>query len=238
MDLPLPNAVYATRQRRPAPSALARPLWAAVGLAALLVALSVGQDVYIYGLPHAVLPDKKLILDVDYEKSLYTWLSSTLMFSCAALLAWVAEREAGPARGLTAYWRGLALVFVLLSADEHVGAHERASEWLAIHLPTHGLFYFGWVMLALPLCLAGAVVSLRALRALEPATRRTLLLAATVFVTGAVGVEMLGGAVAEAYGEAHLTYHLMANLEEGLEVLGLLIFLFGLDHHRRRLGRR
>jgi hypothetical protein len=178
------------------------------------------------------------MFDVDHEKSFYTWLSSTLLFAAAVLLVWTAREEQRVGGGLHVYWRLLATVFVLLSADEHVGVHERASEWLSIHLPTHGAFYYGWVMLAVPLCLAGGVVSLRALKILERPIRTRLFLAAAVFVLGAIGVEMLSAAFAEVHGQANLSYHLLANLEEGLEGAGVLLFLFGLDRYRRGLAAR
>ena len=56
-------------------------------------------------------------------------------------------------------------------------------------------------------------------------TRSLVVLAGGAFLAGALGVEMLSGAQADAFGEENLTYALIITVEEFLEMLGVVIFI-------------
>ena len=55
-----------------------------------------------------------------------------------------------------------------------------------------------------------------------------MIASAALFLGGAVGLEMVGGSVAETEGIESLRYRLLANLEEGLELAGTLLFIYAL----------
>src|SRR3546814_4377432 len=80
-----------------------------------------------------------------------------------------------------------------------------------------GLFYFAWTLPALVLSIAGLVCFVPFILRFSGLDRALLIGSAVVFVSGAVGVEMLGGAEAEAAGIATFKYRLLATLEESLE---------------------
>jgi hypothetical protein len=50
-----------------------------------------------------------------------------------------------------------------------------------------------------------------------------LFFAGFLYVGGALGIEMLGGAYASAFGELNLTYGLITCVEEACELFGLII---------------
>src|SRR3546814_4376653 len=87
------------------------------------------------------------------------------------------------------------------------------------------LFYFAWTLPALVLSIAGLVCFVPFILRFSGLDRALLIGSAVVFVSGAVGVEMLGGAEAEAAGIETFKYRLLATLEESLEFAGLLLFL-------------
>jgi hypothetical protein len=60
-------------------------------------------------------------------------------------------------------------------------------------------------------------------------------LSAALYIGGAVGLEMPGGAYAEAHGIATFGYQFFAAVEETLEMLGLTVFAYAL---MRILARR
>ena len=59
-------------------------------------------------------------------------------------------------------------------------------------------------------------------------TRNHFLLAGVIFVTGAFGVEMLGAREADLYGYETVTYCVLYSLEEMLEMLGIVLFIYAL----------
>ena len=69
---------------------------------------------------------------------------------------------------------------------------------------------------------------------LPPATRRLFVLAAILYIGGAIGIEMIGGQHASLYGEQNLEYAIITALEELLEMLGTVVFIYGLLSYMKR----
>ena len=53
-------------------------------------------------------------------------------------------------------------------------------------------------------------------------------MAATLYIGGAIGVELIGGRFAELHGKRNLTYHLLTTVEESLEMGGVILFIWAL----------
>jgi hypothetical protein len=87
---------------------------------------------------------------------------------------------------------------------------------------TTGLLYYPWIVLGAAAVVMLGLVSIRFLRSLPRRTRRTLVFAAIVFLTGA-----LGGMYAETHGRRNLAYGGITTIEETLEMLGVAIAAFG-----------
>jgi hypothetical protein len=62
-------------------------------------------------------------------------------------------------------------------------------------------------------------------------TRLRFLIAATIYLGGAIGVELFGSQHAELYGYENLTYSMIATLEESLEMTGLIVFIWALMNY-------
>jgi hypothetical protein len=52
--------------------------------------------------------------------------------------------------------------------------------------------------------------------------------AATLLIGGAIGIELVGGRYAELHGSEHLTYSMIVTLEESLEMAGVIVFIYAL----------
>lgn len=207
-------------------------------LALTLVAVSLVQDLLAYS---ATVPDtsgKIWRLDVDNEMSVYTWFSSSLILANAALLALITREKAARREGLIWHWGILAVLFVLLSADESLSLHEWLSHLIGQRIQGGGLFHFVWVIPALLACLIGAVSYIPLIRALSPRPRLWLIASALVYLGGAVGMEMVAGRLIEQQGIHTMGYRLLATLEELLEGLGMIMFLHTLFLLREEAGRR
>jgi hypothetical protein len=82
-----------------------------------------------------------------------------------------------------------------------------------------------------------AAVYLPFLARLPARTRNLFFLAGFVYVSGAIGFEMISGRHAALYGDNNLTYKLLAHVEESLEMAGLVALLYALlDYAGRHLG--
>ena len=57
-----------------------------------------------------------------------------------------------------------------------------------------------------------------------------------LFVTGALGLELVGGALVERFGFDDIRYFAVATLEELLEMIGIAVFLFALMDYMARHG--
>lgn len=214
-----------------APRRLAALLCLATGVLALL---SAGVQFIRYASPFADLPGL-LKLDAGWEASIPTYFSA-LLFLASALLLLLVGRIVRQANGPFArHWTFLGLLFMALSIDEVVSIHEGLSAPTRALLGASGLFYYAWVLPALVLLAGLGLAYLRFLRELPSETRRWFVLSAAVFLSGAVGMELVGGLYAERSGEHTLAYGLLATLEETLEMTGLVVFLYALLAHLGRI---
>ncbi len=206
-----------------------------VGVVTGLVAFSLIQDILVYATATLAPSQKIWRLDVDVEQSVYTWFSASLILVNAAMLALIALEEGERPGGMHRRWMTLAAIFVLLSADEAIAFHEWLSQRLHEAYQTGGLFYFAWVIPGMAFCLALAVAYGPFLYRLPRRTRFWAVVAAVTFLSGALGLEMLGGRLAEQQGVDVLGYRLMATAEEALEGLGMVMFLYALLLFRDRV---
>lgn len=175
--------------------------------------------------------------DLAFEPSIPNWYSSCSLLVCGGLLAVIARAKARRGDGWFWHWALLAVLFVGLSIDEGVRLHEMLHTVIASRIDTHGLLYFPWVI---PALLFVAFVGLSYVPFLWQLDRRTALLfviAGATYVMGAVGMDMIGGVIVEQHGMESVEHSFAQAVEELLEMLGVLIFLYALlDYIRCRIG--
>ena len=191
----------------------------------VLSASSLLQDIVLQVVEgNAASENKVWLLDVDSEDSFYTWFSASLIFLNAAMLYLI---------GVTVRtgrwsWLFLAGIFAVLSADEAMSFHERASGILSGMIGAGGVFYFAWVIPALVLCGLGALAYIPFLKRLGRPYAGLFILSAALFIAGAVGIEMVAGVIVQDGGTSSLAYRLATNVEETLEGVGMVVFLYTL----------
>lgn len=175
--------------------------------------------------------------DLDRENTLPSWYSSMTLLSCATLLALIAMLKRRRGERFFAHWALLAVTFVYLAIDESVSLHEILIVPLRRRLDLGGPLYFAWVI---PGSIAVAAFALTYLNFLRHLPRRTALLflaAGATFVGGALGIELIGGALADAEGLHSLRYTLAMTSEEVCEMLGVTLFVYALlDYLRTQAG--
>ncbi len=146
-------------------------------------------------------------VDLNGERNAPALLATLLLLACAALMA-----RAG--------WWALGGLLALLAADEALEGHERLIGPAQAVLGDAGPLHHAWIV-PYGLAVAALAWALRGfLAGLDAPTRRGMLGAAALYLTGALGLEGLGGALAPGGGP--LAAVLQA-AEEGLELAGLLV---------------
>ena len=210
--------------------------WRSVlALAALVIgtiwALGFLQDILRYAAGAG--PDSMVwIFDVDSEEGLLTWVSIVLLFTVSVVLFGIGQQSLQDRDGPVLPWFGLSLLFGMVSFDEFYGLHERLSRVVDQTIGGSGVFHFAWVIPFGLLAVLGLGLLVPFLRSLGRRTLHLALASAALYLCGAVGMEMLAGLVVEEQGQQVFIYRLLTNLEEGLEVGGVLLFIYTLQRHR------
>jgi hypothetical protein len=188
-----------------------------LSVALVLLAIHVGLTIYHYTveeLPWLL----RQFFDVDEEENFPTWYSSFLLLN-PAFFAWLcARRRLRDREPWAGHWGVLAGVFLILSFDEVAGLHEtiNSATELSWAVPA-GVAVGGFALAFFPFLLR--------------LPRRTALLfvaSGVLYVGGAVGVELATDFYAEEKLMDTLAYNLWTPVEEGLEMLGVVLFVFAL----------
>jgi hypothetical protein len=163
--------------------------------------------------------------NLDLERSIPTAYSVLLLLTATLLLTVITVLERK--RRLAAYWAILSMGFLTMAVDEGLSLHEELIEPGRELLGGEdlGVLYFPWVVPGMVVVLALGLFFLRFLARLPPETRRKFLLAAVLYVGGAIGFELIGGAIAEDRVQQNWTYAAVTTVEEFLEMGGVVVFI-------------
>jgi hypothetical protein len=209
------------------PRTIARVLLVISGV--LIFAHLLGQYTRIHlGRTHALgLID---LFDLNREGNLPTLYASMLLLLCAGLLAVIGAIKLRMRDAFSRHWVGLACVFVFLSVDEGAGLHERLTDPFRTTLDESGLLYqAAWIIPYLALLGSFLVLYFRFALHLPRRTMIRFVLAGAIFVGGSIGGELLGALHHVLVGkQLDMAYALLIALEEGLEMGGMVVFVFAL----------
>jgi hypothetical protein len=168
--------------------------------------------------------------NLDVERSIPSLYTLVLWLLCIALLSFIAyykKKDQEPYK----YWLGMVVLFVFLSVDEFISIHETLSPYMYHMLNASGLLFYTWVVLYFVALVILGLVYLRFMIGLPAKTRNLFIFALLLFVSGAIGVEMLEGRYVEMYGRTPFFYLFLITLEEILEMVGLVVFIYALGSY-------
>lgn len=225
----------AINQIRLNPSAVARALGA---VAFLLVLASIGGQLTKYLLGHDRVYGLVSLFYVDAEQNIPTLFSVLLLFCAALLLTVITVLKKKQKDPDVSRWAILAFGFLLMAVDEALSIHEKLVTPVRELLGDGplGIFYFAWVIPGIAVVLVLTLFLLRFLLRLPAKTRFTFIVAGTLFIGGALGLELVGGRYAELHGQENMTYSMIVTVEESLEMAGVIVFIYALvkyiaDHY-------
>lgn len=166
-------------------------------------------------------------LDLDGEVNLPTFYSSFLLLASALLLGIIAWTKG---RQTPHYWSWVSLsaIFVYLAVDEATKLHELLIVPLRDNLQLGGIWFYAWVIVAIPLLILLAILFLPFIIQLPRKTKVSFLLAALLYVGGALGLEMVSGAIVSQLGNRNIIFMVLTTIEETLEMTGVIVFIYGL----------
>jgi hypothetical protein len=201
---------------------IAAALLVAISTAALLATSFAGRN------PHEVRLAQLVYL--DGERNLPTAFSTLMLLCAALLLALIALLERRRNSDGVPYWALLSAGFVAMGVDEAWSFHERLNEPVRALLGGRqlGVYYYAWVAPAIVFVALRGLVFARFLWRLPAATRTAFLIAAAVYLGGAVGIELIEGRFDEVHGDRNLVSGLIATLQETLEMAGVIVFIHAL----------
>ncbi|MCF6159068.1 MAG: hypothetical protein E3K32_10980 [wastewater metagenome] len=199
-----------------------------------LVHITVKSASFFVGNRHIFgLFDLIMLFDLDRERNIPTFFTTAALLTCSTLLAAItfAKRKTGEGYLL---WLSMAAIFLFLSIDEFAVLHERLVIPLQSAIQTSGIFYFAWVI---PYGIALLVFALIYLKFFLNLPRKTQILFATaglIYITGAFGMELIGGRFYELHGEEAektIRYFIITTVEECMEMAGITVFIYALTSY-------
>lgn len=174
---------------------------------------------------------------ISGDPTLINFLTSLLYVASAAGLAVVAADEARRGTVTARGWKLMAALLLGLGITENVEIHKMTNHALQDLIGVGGLLRPAWVV---PASLIGVGVFIGFggfLRRIDPRTARWIVLGGAIVVLGEIGFEMVSGVIVETWGPYTIPDLVEQVFEEGLAMVGNLVFLYGvLDHLRRHQG--
>ena len=201
--------------------------WLAV-ISICLILANVVILISTYGLHYDRIFAFDRLFNLDEEHNIPTLFSGSTMLLCSVLMFIISAARKRQGERDFLHWTGLAIIFVFLSADETLALHENIIRPLRNTLHTSGFLYFAWVIPYGILTLALFIIYLKFLISLPPRIRILFIAAGIIYVTGALGFEILGGYLRGMYEADNIRYAVLTMFEESLEMTGILIFIYAL----------
>jgi len=167
------------------------------------------------------------LFNFTLENNIPTLYSSVALIMSSFLLAVIAI---GHIRQNEPYiaWFGLSIIFLFLSVDETASIHEKLIDPVRDSLDLSGLLYYSWVIPYDIALIALVVLYTRFLLRLGKNIRILFIVSGAIFITGAIGLELLGGLQHDLHGVYNIKYQLISTCEELFEMLGVMIFIYAL----------
>lgn len=209
------------------------------GIGAVLLLLHVlTQWLFYQSQPNDFLTQIVARFDVGTEINIPTWFSQLLLLIGSVLIACIGAAKRQHGDRYTAHWIWLAIIFLYLSIDETAVLHEigdflHLQEVLGLN---SGYFIFGWVLVAAVTVPLFLFLFHKFWKHLPPPTRVLFALAGGIYLFGALGTEVISANYRDQHGFANFAYRgTLAVIEEGLEMLGVVIFIYALVDYIRKM---
>jgi len=176
--------------------------------------------------------DPSRTFSVDQEANILTWFTGAIALYLAMNAALIASAVKSQGKSSWA-WRGISLMGIYIAMDEVAGFHELAIDPIRDNWDISPWLYQAWVIPAMALVILISIIYSRFIWRIPIYTKVYLILGALTYVTGAIGVEAIGGFVLSTQGLSDW-YVQLSHIEEFMEMMGLIIIVHSLAEYARR----
>jgi hypothetical protein len=175
---------------------------------------------------NAIIAAAKMV-NLDRERNLPTLFNVCLFLLNAGLLLITYDNRRA-VREPDRVWALLSGIFAFLALDEFGSIHEQLNQPMrnAFNLP--GIFHFAWVIpYGILASIVGSIVFPTLLK-LRPSVRKWFFIAPVVYISGAIGGQLLAAMTHVPVSETNFLYGCFVAFEELCEMSGLALFGYGL----------
>ena len=176
------------------------------------------------------------LFDLNTEGNIPTLFSTLLLLTASIVLGLIYIKSRIAKSTDQIYWISLSIIFLFLSLDEALQIHEKVTNIIDL-IGTEreisgiterpGYLRYVWVIPYFIMVVVIFITFYKFIFNLPAKTRNLFLLSGFIFVTGAVGLELL-----EAYFDsllgANIYTVILYNIEEAMEMIGVIIFIYAL----------
>jgi len=168
--------------------------------------------------------------NVDQESNIPTFFSSVLILFCAFILGIIALVEKKLGKSTTSIqWGFLGIIFLILAIDESATFHEGLTGPIENILSWSGVFQAAWIIPYGIFFLVIALTYFRLILSTPTRIRNLIFLSSILYISGAIGMEVIGGYYRQGkFAEIEEIILFIAILEEALEMVGIVIFIYSL----------
>ncbi|NEP07848.1 MAG: hypothetical protein F6K25_18830 [Okeania sp. SIO2G4] len=187
------------------------------------IAIQIGKYVFDYREPWTRL------FNLDREMNIPTWYSALMLISCGLIIRGIFAIKKSQSERFWRKWQILSIIFFLLALDEVASIHEiLIIDDLADTLNLPSLWHSVWVIPGTVLVVIFIWKYWKFILYLPNQLRRYFLIAISLYVGGALGMEMVGSYYDGIDGQQNLVYAMLATVEEVMEMMGCVVFIYGL----------
>jgi len=166
------------------------------------------------------------MFDLDMERNIPTLFSSTLLMISGFLFYLLSKTPSEAEKGSRSYWLGLSFVFVFLAFDESAKIHEQIGDFTVRFVDATGYLHYPWVISYSVLVLVLGAFYLRFFLKMEKKIFWSFMGAAAIFLSGAIGFELLGANESSMHGTKGILYSTFYTIEESLEMFGVIYLIY------------
>jgi len=194
-------------------------------MAAVLIAI----HIVILGIYYYVGdPDKfdfVRMFDLDMEQNIPTLFSSALMLIAAFLFYLLSKSPKEIKKGSRRYWLGLSFIFTFLAFDESAKIHEKLGDYTEKFVEATGYLHYPWVISYSVLVLVLGFFYFKFFWRMESKVFWSFMGAAAIFLSGAIGFELLGANESSLHSTDTILYSIYYTIEESLEMFGVIYLI-------------
>jgi len=165
------------------------------------------------------------MFNLDMEANLPTLYSSAILFFSAFLFYLLSKVSQDKKSKDHLFWLGLSFIFTFLAFDESIKIHEAVGDLTDKLVHGSGYLNYPWVIPYAVLVLVVGLFYIRFFWRMEQKVFWSFVGAAVMYVSGAIGFELLGANEASIHSPDTVLYSVYATTEESLEIFGVIFLI-------------